>query len=579
MSDEVNDVDEVKKSNRTLAGDYLDSLVDRDIRYVFANAGTDFAPVIEAIVHAREDGRTIPQFVTVPHENVAISMAHGYYRISGKPAAVMVHVTVGTANAICGIMNAARDNVPLLLAAGHTPHTESGYAGSRDAWIHWGQDSFDQGGMLREYVKWDYELRAGQPVDAVVGRAMDIAMSEPRGPVYLTLPREVLDMQAPNHPERKRDPARGAIPATPSVDAIDRAAAAIAAAEFPVILTSTLGRDPANVQRLASLADEWAIAVVQANARDMNIPCDHPMNMGFTAGEILGRADVILVIDSEVPWSPKRSSPDPGAIIIHIAQDPLFSRYPYRGFPSDISISGSSSVALQMLQDCLASMTNENAQKIVKRHQEISGIHAGRTEQRRQFLEQASSMRPIHPNWIAACVNQVKQPDTIIVDEMGVSMDYLELTEPGTYVSSSLAGGLGMGLGASLGARLAAPERNVILLVGDGAYMFGSPTPAHFTAMADGIPTLTVVLNNSRWHAVHASTVGMYPGGRAAKSGQMPLVELTPSPQFDQIMQACGGYGEKVEDPQELVAAMERGLDAVARGVPALLNVITQPRS
>jgi len=572
-------VDDVTKTDKTLAGDYLDSLLDRDIKYVFANAGTDFAPVIEAIVHAQEEGRKIPQFVTVPHENVAISMAHGYYRISGKPAVVMVHVTVGTANTVCGIMNAARDNVPLLLAAGHTPHTESGYAGSRDAWIHWGQDSFDQGGMLREYVKWDYELRAGQPIDAIVGRALDIAMSEPRGPVYLTLPREVLDMQSTMHPDRKPDRSLGAVPATPAVDAIDKAAAAIAGAEFPVILTSTLGRDPANVQRLASLADEWGIAVVQANARDMNIPYNHPMNMGFTAGEVLGRADVILVIDSEVPWSPKRTSPNPDATLIHIAQDPLFTRYPYRGFPMDISIAGSSSTALQMLQECLAaSMTKKDEQRIAQRHQEVSGIHNNRADQRRQFLEKAATMRPIHPSWVAACVNKVKKPDTIIVDEMGVSMDFLELSEPRSYITSSLAGGLGMGLGASLGAKLAAPERDVILLVGDGAYMFGSPTPAHFTAMADGIPTLTVVLNNSRWHAVHASTVGMYPEGRAAKSVQMPLVELAPSPRFDQIMQACGGHGEKVEDPGELVAAMERGLDAVARGVPALLNVITQPR-
>ena len=125
--------------------------------------------------------------MTVPHENVAMAMAHGYYRIAGKPAAVMVHVTVGTANAINGIINAARDNIPVLLAAGRTPITETGSIASRNRPIHWGQESFDQGGMLREYVKWDYELRGGQPVEAVVDRALDIAMSEPRGPVYLTL--------------------------------------------------------------------------------------------------------------------------------------------------------------------------------------------------------------------------------------------------------------------------------------------------------------------------------------------------------------------------------------------------------
>ena len=130
--------------------------------------------------------------MTVPHENVAMAMAQGYYQISGKPAAVMVHVTVGTANTICGLMNSSRDNIPLLLMAGRTPLTETGNIGSRNIGIHWGQENFDQGGMVREYVKWDYELRSNQPVDTVVGRALDIAISEPRGPVYLTLPREVL---------------------------------------------------------------------------------------------------------------------------------------------------------------------------------------------------------------------------------------------------------------------------------------------------------------------------------------------------------------------------------------------------
>jgi acetolactate synthase I/II/III large subunit len=171
---------------------YIRRLADRGIEYVFANAGTDFAPIIEAISRNSGGDVKIPRFITVPHENVAMAMAHGYYRASGKMAAVMVHVTVGTGNTINGLMNAARDNIPLLLAAGRTPLTETGHAGSRNRSIHWGQESFDQGGMVREFVKWDYELRAGQPVETLVDRALDVAMSEPRGPVYMTLPREVL---------------------------------------------------------------------------------------------------------------------------------------------------------------------------------------------------------------------------------------------------------------------------------------------------------------------------------------------------------------------------------------------------
>jgi len=185
-----------------------------------------------------------------------MAMAHGYYRTCGKPAAVMVHVTVGTANAMNGLINAARDNIPLLLAAGRTPLTETGHISSRNRSIHWGQESFDQGGMVREYVKWDYELRGGQPVDAVVDRALDIAMTEPRGPVYLTLPREVLTDAAV---ATRRDTVRplGSLAPEPAWAAIEEAASLIAKAEFPLIITSSIGRDPAAIDALAALAEEF----------------------------------------------------------------------------------------------------------------------------------------------------------------------------------------------------------------------------------------------------------------------------------------------------------------------------------
>ena len=170
----------------------MQALAERNIRYVFANAGTDFPPVIEALVSAAESGRPVPEFMTVPHENVAMAMAHGYYRIAGQPAAVMVHVNVGTANGICGIMNAARENVPILFTSGRTPLYEDGAVGARSIFIHWGQEMFDQAGTVREMVKWDYELRSGRQIETVVDRAVNVAMSEPRGPIYLTLPREVL---------------------------------------------------------------------------------------------------------------------------------------------------------------------------------------------------------------------------------------------------------------------------------------------------------------------------------------------------------------------------------------------------
>jgi len=171
---------------------YLELLAARGIEYLFANAGTDFAPLIEAYAKRDAQGQTAPRPITVPHEVPAVAMAHGYAMVSGRPQAVMVHVIVGAGNAVGGIINAARSNVAMLFSAGRNPITEAGHAGSRDRPIHWAQESFDQAAMVREFVKWDYELRSASDLETVVDRALTLAQAEPQGPVYLTLPREVL---------------------------------------------------------------------------------------------------------------------------------------------------------------------------------------------------------------------------------------------------------------------------------------------------------------------------------------------------------------------------------------------------
>lgn len=565
------------KPAQPAAVSFIQTLHEQGIEYVFANAGTDFAPVIEALVDLKAQGRPHPRFFTVPHEGVALAMAHGYYLASGKPAATMVHVSVGTANTLCGIMNASRDNAPVLLVAGRTPNTETGHIGSRNGGIHWGQESFDQGGMLREFVKWDYELRAGQSITEITRRALDIAMTEPRGPVYLALPREVLADPDPLPPTPPRDRRLGAVQAMPNPNEIDRAAQKLAAARFPLIITANSGRYPENVALLSALAEDFGIAVTQPGppgARDLNIPWNHPMFLGSNNIPALRQADVILVLDCDVPWWPRVAAPNPNAWLIHVGPDPFFSRLPLRGFAMDQAITGSTTAALTQLQSGLESHAPAHRAGIEARRKSIAGLHRHRMDDYARSEQNSAGMRPIEATWAAACLNAAKAEDAIIVNELGLPADLLALTTPKSYFSSSTAGGLGFALGASLGAKLAHPGRQVIAVVGDGTYMFGNPTAAHFTGRAEDLPTLTIVLNNNRWNAVRMSTVAMYPEGKAAASERMPLVPLQPSPAFEKTIEACGGYGERVEDPAELTAAIRRGLDATARGIPALLNVI-----
>jgi acetolactate synthase-1/2/3 large subunit len=179
-------------TGKSVAHSFIEALERRGIEQVFANSGTDHAPIVEALSAMKSAGDPAPAFHVIPHENLAMAMAQGYYRAKGKPAVVLVHVTVGTANTICSLMNACRANVPVLLVAGKNPLSQEGHGGSRSVPIHWGQDASDQNGLAREFSKWEHELRAYQSIDALVDRALTIAMSDPRGPVYLTLPRELL---------------------------------------------------------------------------------------------------------------------------------------------------------------------------------------------------------------------------------------------------------------------------------------------------------------------------------------------------------------------------------------------------
>ncbi len=554
---------------------YLELLRERGVDYFFANAGTDFAPLIDAFARFAEQGKQTPKPLTVPHENAAVAMAHGYYLVTGKPQVVMVHVNVGTANAINGVINAARDNVPILFTAGRTPLTETGLHGARNVYIHWAQEAFDQAGMVREYVKWDYELRNFAQLEAVVDRALEIAMAEPRGPVYLTLPREVLaeahDQLTLTVPPR-RD--LGGHP-YPDPQSIEAAAEILARAEQPLIITSTSGRHPETVGHLVALAESMAIPVVEFNRRYVCFPTSHPLHVGFSPDPFLETADAVLVIDCDVPWFPSAVNPPEDGKVMQMGIDPFYSTYPIRSFPCDVAIRGASAVAIPLLTDALASRRKRAQQRINRRFKRVQAVHDEQRAGWQAALEGVRRDSPLDPLWVSHCINEIKDDDTIVINEYDLVPTQAEFSQPGTLFGNSPAGGLGWGLGASLGVKLAAPDKLVVAVLGDGSYMFGNPTPCHFVSQAQGLPTLTVIFNNQVWNAVRRANLGMYPQGWAAKTNNFPLSELQPSPHFERVVTASGGYGERVDKADEVRPALQRALKAVREeGRQAVLNMI-----
>ncbi len=373
----------------------------------------------------------------------------------------MLHVNVGTANAINNIINLNRDNIPLILAAGRTPITEKGKFGGRNRYIHWGQEMFDQGGMLREAVKWDYELRVPEQVTDVVSRAYEMTMSSPRGPVYLSLPREPLaaPMPEPLGPVKPRY-----VPAPPHADPAMIATLAewIAAAEKPLIITTASGA--AAMAPLGRIAEKYALPVVTQRQRVVCLPSSHPMHMGYDPQGLLQEADLVIVIDADVPWIPNEQTPHKDARFVTLGEDPAFRRYPMRSFPSDLAITSKTSTALEMLEQALAKHSFPEA-RISARRTRAAEFNRKRNE----GLAKASATPAgdkINFAYLSRMVGECVGEDAVIFNEYSLIQEQISRDKPDTFYGLSAAGGLGWGFGAALGAKLAAPDKLVVATLG-----------------------------------------------------------------------------------------------------------------
>ena len=557
----------------TAGGAIFRKLKALGVGYVFANSGTDFPPIIEGLMEARDSLSELPEAITVPHEHIAVGMAHGFYQITGRAQAVMLHTNVGLSNGATGLINAACDQIPMMVMSGRTPVLETGRFGARTVPIGWGQEMYDQTALVREACKWDYELRFAEQLADVLDRGWTIANSTPTGPVYLSLPREVLCDRCP---PMGLDMASGLSPAatSPDRDELARAADLISNARNPLIIAQRGAGSREAFEALTAFVENYSIAVSHYWANRLCIPMSSPCHMAWNPDGLLMEADVVLVLDSLAPWWPDRAAPNPDATIIQLGSDPLFARSsPMRTFRSDVTLSGKTGPALMELIAACECRTWDH-DLIAERRKRIKSLSTAERGRVRDAAR-AGCRSPMSKEWVSHCLGrEIAGRKASVFHELGCPLPPLELDDHLSYFQEPHSGGLGWGIPAAMGAQLADPDRLVFATVGDGSYMFANPTACHQVCEALGLPVITLVLNNEEWGAVRHSVMGLYKEGRAWTANDVPLTSLRPSPDFTKTAEASRAYTESVTDGRDLPAALKRAIEvATNERRQVLLNI------
>jgi acetolactate synthase I/II/III large subunit len=562
----------------TAGGAIFTKLKALGVDYVFANSGTDFPPIIEGLLQARRAGLDLPTPITVPHEHAAVSMAHGYWQVTGRPQAVLLHTNVGLANGATAAINAWCDQVPMILMSGRTPVSEHSRFGARTVPIGWGQEMFDQEALIRETTKWHYELRFADQIADLMDRAWAIANSTPKGPVYLSLPREVLCEPCPrlglDAPSRMA-PATAA----PDPDTLARAAQALAGADNPLIIAQRGAGNAAGFAALQSLCETYALPLSHYWSNQLALPLTHPCQVGANPGPWLEKADVVLILDALAPWFPDKVTLRGDVTVIHAGPDPLFTRTPVRNFSADLALVGPTERVIGALAAALGDQKTDQ-KRLEERRERMAGA-ALSDRQKTLAAAQSGCGAPMTKEWVSLCLGraikaQAKQHGrrATVFHELGCPLMPLDLDQPDSYFQEPHSGGLGWGLPAAIGAQMACPDRLIFATMGDGSYMFANPTACHLVAEAQDVPVIVLILNNEEWGAVRHSVEGLYPEGASRASNEVPLTSLRPSPDFTRTAAASRAWTETVTDGAALPAALERAIGvATSERRQVLLNI------
>jgi acetolactate synthase-1/2/3 large subunit len=446
--------------------------------------------------------------------------------------------------------------------------------GARDGSHFWVQQTPDQGGIVRQYMKWDHRLEYQDNAGMVVSRALQIAQSEPRGPVYLVLPREIAFLPS----DGERFPTAQQLGITrapaPNPEGVRELAERLVRARNPAIVVQRSGRNPKSVPALVALAEFLGTPVGEAAARSYQcFPMVHPLYQGVSLD--LTKADVVFVIEADVPWIPGPQAPPPDAHISVLDIDPIKAHIGTYEFTADLRLMADTEIALGVLHETVKKLASSaDRSRFKERAARWAEVSHARHLKSTQAAQAVAKQSPISPLWLSYQIGQAMDENCLMLDEtlmLSPLPPYLRFSEPGTYFRNPGSGG-GWCAGAALGAKLGRPDKDVVAVSGDGFYMYSVATAAIAASVRYRAPFMSVIYQNRSYSTGTKATAQYYPDGYSVRGG-LEAGYFDPPMDFAKEAESAGAYGENVKEPDDVGPALKRGLEHIRAGTPAVISV------
>ncbi len=545
------------------------------VDYVMSSPGSEWGAVWEALGRQKLSNTPGPTYLTCAHETLAVNLATGYTSVTGRMQAVMLHTGVGLLQGAMGIDAAYRQGVPMLIVSGES--LSYGDDPTFDPGAQWQSLLSVVGGphrLVEPIVKWANQAGSVSTMFQQVVSAGEMAQRTPPGPVYMAVPIETMGQLWESPTDLREAPPAPKTAAAPAD--IEKVAEMLVASKNPAIVAELSGRDPAAHTALVALAELLAIPVVEGRwSMFANFPKDHPLHQGFHRPALIDESDLVLTLCCTAPWYPPSHRPEK-AKLVAIDETPFRPTVVYQPNQADLFLEGDTATTLGLLVEAVRA-AGVDAAAVADRHARWAAAHEERIAAQRAKEAEDAAKDTISPIALCAALSAAAPDDTIFMDETithrGTVLNHLGTGGANSYFRSH--GGLGQALGQALGIKLAAPDRTVISVMGDGTFMYNPVVQAFALAQHENLPTLTVVFNDGGYSAMKFNQRDYYPEGVGAQSGIWPGQPLT---DFDyaEIAQPFGGFGRRVEAMAELPGAIDDALAAVADGKPAVLNVILE---